>query len=195
MKSLFYWLLNFVLGIIIIIGFNGYIKEKNIFFLITVIIFVSLLILNIKKYNNEIANSRMIKNLDERYLKNNWQKIGNFQNSYLYVNENDKKISTNGREFEFKDLVSAELLEDENTYTNGYAIGGSGNSFYGASRQTKYCTKLQIKLVLNSITEPQTYITFLNKRTLKSGKKYRQAYDMAQKFLSTFKVITKNSSN
>ncbi len=54
-----------------------------------------------------------------------------------------KKISTNGREFEFKDLVSAELLEDENTYTNGYAIGGSGNSFYGASRQTKYCTKLQ----------------------------------------------------
>lgn len=171
MKSLFYWLLNFVLGIIIIIGFNGYIKEKNIFFLITAIIFVSLLILNIKKYNNEIANSRMIKNLDERYLKNNWQKIGNFQNSYLYVNENDKKISTNGREFEFKDLVSAELLEDENTYTNGYAIGGSGNSFYGASRQTKYCTKLQIKLVLNSITEPQTYITFLNKRTLKSGKK------------------------
>lgn len=195
MKSLFYWLLNFVLGIIIIIGFNGYIKEKNIFFLITAIIFVSLLILNIKKYNNEIANSRMIKNLDERYLKNNWQKIGNFQNSYLYVNENDKKISTNGREFEFKDLVSAELLEDENTYTNGYAIGGSGNSFYGASRQTKYCTKLQIKLVLNSITEPQTYITFLNKRTLKSGKKYRQAYDMAQEFLSTFKVITKNSSN
>ena len=80
MKSLFYWLLNFVLGIIIIIGFNGYIKEKNIFFLITAIIFVSLLILNIKKYNNEIANSRMIKNLDERYLKNNWQKIGNFQN-------------------------------------------------------------------------------------------------------------------
>ena len=69
MKSLFYWLLNFVLGIIIIIGFNGYIKEKNIFFLITAIIFVSLLILNIKKYNNEIANSRMIKNLDERYLK------------------------------------------------------------------------------------------------------------------------------
>ena len=66
MKSLFYWLLNFVLGIIIIIGFNGYIKEKNIFFLITAIIFVSLLILNIKKYNNEIANSRMIKNLDER---------------------------------------------------------------------------------------------------------------------------------
>ena len=66
MKSLFYWLLNFVLGIIIIIGFNGYIKEKNIFFLITAIIFVSLLILNIKKYNNEIANSRMIKNLDDR---------------------------------------------------------------------------------------------------------------------------------
>lgn len=63
------------------------------------------------------------------------------------------------------------------------------------SSQTKYCTKLQIKLVLNSIAEPQIYITFLNKRTWKSGKKYKQAYDMAQKFLSTFQVITKKNND
>ncbi len=195
MKNLFYWLLNIVLGIIIIICFSGSIAEKSSGFLIATIIFVGLLILNIKKHNNKIANSPMIKELDEKYLNNNWQKIGHFQNSYLYVNEKDKKVSTNGKEFDFKDLVSAELLEDEKAYTNSYARKGIGNSLYGTSSQTKYCTKLQIKLVLNSIAEPQTYITFLNKRTWKSGKKYKQAYDMAQKFLSTFQVITKKNND
>lgn len=131
MKNLFYWLLNIVLGIIIMICFSGSIAEKSSGFLIATIIFVGLLILNIKKHNNKIANSPMIKELDEKYLNNNWQKIGHFQNSYLYVNEKDKKISTNGKEFDFKDLVSAKLLEDEKAYTNSYARKGIGNSLYG----------------------------------------------------------------
>lgn len=92
MKNLFYWLLNIVLGIIIIICFSGSIAEKSSGFLIATIIFVGLLILNIKKHNNKIANSPMIKELDEKYLNNNWQKIGHFQNSYLYVNEKIKKL-------------------------------------------------------------------------------------------------------
>lgn len=195
MKNLFYWLLNIVLGIIIIICISGSIAEKNVGFVIATIIFVALLILNIKKHNYKIANSPIIKELDNKYLNTDWQKIGNYQDAYLYVNEKEKKISTNGKEFNFKDLVSAEILEDEKAYTNSYAKKGIGNSFYGSSSQTKYCTKLQLKLVLNSIAEPETYITFINKLTWKSSKKYKQAYNIAQKFLSTFQVITKKNND
>lgn len=194
MKKLGYILVNVILGIVIIFCISGTIAEKSGGFLGATIIFVVLLILNIKKHNNKISNSPMIKELDKKYISNDWQKIGHFENAYLYINEKSKKISTNGKEFDFKDLVSAEIIEDEKNYTNSYAKKGIGNSYYGSSSQTEFCTKLQIKLILNSIAEPQEYITFLNKRTWKSRKRYKQAYEMSQKFLSTLQVIVKNNS-
>jgi len=51
---------------------------------------------------------------------------------------------------------------------------------------------LQIKVVLNSISSPQEYITFITKKTNKNNKKYKNAYEVAQKFISTLQVIIKN---
>lgn len=103
----------------------------------------------------------------------------------------------NNHEYNFKDIISAELVEDEKEYTNSYARQSalSSKSFYGSSSTTKFCTKLQIKIVINSMTNPQEYITFINKRTWKSRRKYKDAYNMAQKFISTLQVIISNNKS
>ena len=196
MKKLGNVLINIVLVIAFIITCAGIFAEKSVGFGIATMVVVILFILNLKK-NRNVVDSKEVKELDNKYTSNNWQKVGSFDNAYLYINENDKKVLINNHEYNFKDIISADLMEDEKEYTNSYARKSalSNKSFYGSSSTTKFCTKLQIKIVLNSMTNPQEYITFINKRTWKSRKKYKNAYDMAQKFLSTLQVIIKNNKD
>lgn len=196
MKKLGYWIINIILVLAFIITCAGTFAEKSIGFGIATIIVAILFVWNIKK-NNKVFDSKEIKELDIKYASSGWQKIGSYDNAYLYVNENDKKILVNNHEYNFKDVISAELIEDEKEYTNSYARQSalSNKSFYGSSSTTKFCTKMQLKIVLNSMTSPQEYITFINKRTWKTRKKYKEAYDIAQKFLSTLQVIINNNKN
>lgn len=189
MNKIGYWLVNVLLVLVFIFTCAGAIAEQNIGFGIACIVTVVLFFLNIKRHNkNFISGGKTAKTMDNKY--STWKKIGSYGNAYLYVNEDTKKIATNGAEYDFKDIVSAEILEDEKQYGASVTTKGIGRSLVTSSGTTDYCTKLQIKVVLNSITNSQEYITFLNKgKTWKSTKKYKQAYDMAQKFLSTLQVI------
>lgn len=196
MKKLGYWIINIILVLAFIITCAGTFAEKSIGFGIATIIIAILFVLNIKK-NNNVVDSKEIKELDIKYMNSGWQKIGSYDSAYLYVNEKDKKVLINNHEYNFKDVISAELMEDEKEYTNSYARQSalSSKSFYGSSSTTKFCTKMQLKIVLNSMTSPQEYITFISKRTWKTRKKYKEAYDMAQKFLSTLQVIISNNKS
>lgn len=196
MKKLGYWIINIILVLAFIITCAGTFAEKSIGFGIATIIIAILFVLNIKK-NNNVVDSKEIKELDSKYMNSGWQKIGSYDSAYLYVNEKDKKVLINNHEYNFKDVISAELMEDEKEYINSYARQSalSSKSFYGSSSTTKFCTKLQIKIVINSVSNSQEYITFINKRTWKSRKKYKDAYDMAQKFISTLQVIISNNKS
>lgn len=196
MKKIGNMLINIILVIAFIITCAGTFAEKSVGFGIATIVVVVLFILNIRK-GNKVVDSKKIKELDNRYATSNWQKVGSYDNAYLYINENDKKVLINNHEYNFKDIISAELVEDEKEYTNSYARQSalSSKSFYGSSSTTKFCTKLQIKIVINSMTNPQEYITFINKRTWKSRRKYKDAYNMAQKFISTLQVIISNNKS
>ena len=196
MKKIGNILINIILVIAFMITCAGTFAEKSVGFGIATIIVVVLFILNIRKYN-KVVDSKKIKELDNRYATSNWQKVGSYDNAYLYINENDKKVLINNHEYNFKDIISAEFVEDEKEYTNSYTRQSalSSKSFYGSSSTTKFCTKLQIKIVINSMTNPQEYITFINKRTWKSRRKYKDAYNMAQKFISTLQVIISNNKS
>lgn len=196
MKKIGNMLINIILVIAFIITCAGTFAEKSVGFGIATIVVIVLFILNIRK-GNKVVDSKEIKELDNRYATSNWQKVGSYDNAYLYINENDKKVLINNHEYNFKDIISAELVEDEKKYTNSYARQSalSSKSFYGSSSTTKFCTKLQIKIVINSMTNPQEYITFINKRTWKSRRKYKDAYNMAQKFISTLQVIISSNKS
>lgn len=189
MNKIGYWLVNALLVLVFIFTCAGTFAEQNVGFGIACLVTVVLFFLNIKRHNkNFISGGKTAKTMDNKY--STWKKIGSYAEAYLYVNEDAKKIAINGSEYNFKDIVSVELLEDEKQYTGSVTTKGIGRSLVTSSGTTDYCTKLQIKVVLNSITNSQEYITFLNKgKTWKSGKKYKIAYDMAQKFLSTLQVI------
>lgn len=194
MKKIGNVLINIVLVIAFIITCAGTFAEKSVGFGIATVIVVVLFILNLRK-NNKVVDSIEVKNLDAKYMNSGWQKIGSYDNAYLYVNENDKKVLINNHEYNFKDIISAELMEDEKeqTYTATTQNAIFKRSYSSGSRTYHYCSKMQIKIVINSMTSPQEYITFINKKTNKNSSKYKSAYDIAQKFISTLQVIIKKN--
>lgn len=189
---------NILIDIILVLAFiitcAGTFAEKSVGFGIATIIIIVLFILNLKK-GNQVVDSKEVKDLDAKYTNSSWQKIGSYENAYLYINENDKKVLINNHEYNFKDIISAEIMENEKeqTYTATTQNAIFTRSYSSGSRTYHYCSKLQVKIVLNSITSPQEYITFISKKINKNSSKYKSAYDMAQKFISTLQVIIKNN--
>jgi len=196
MKKIGYWLTNILLTIIFIFTCAGTIAEKSVGFGIATLVIVVLFILNIKKHN-KVVDSKEVKELDIKYSNNNWQKIGSYGNAYLYINEIEKKVLINNNEYHFKDIISADIVENnkDKTYTATTQNAVFKRSYSSGSMTFNYCTNLQIKIVLNSISNPQEFITFIDKKTNKNNKKYKDAYEMSQKFLSVFQIITKNNKN
>lgn len=193
MKKIGYWLINIFLILIFIFTCAGTIAEKSVGFGIVTIIVVILFVLNIKKHN-KVADSKEVKELDIRYENSDWKKIGSYGEAYLYVNEKAKKININDNEYGFKDIISAEIVENskDRTYTATTQNAIFKRSYSSGSITYNYCTALQIKIILNSICKPQEFITFINKKTNKNSKKYKNAYELAQKFTSTLQVIINN---
>lgn len=193
MKKIGYWLINIFLILIFIFTCAGTIAEKSVGFGIVTIIVVILFVLNIKKHN-KVADSKEVKELDIRYANSDWKKIGSYGEAYLYVNEKAKKININDNEYGFKDIISAEIVENskDRTYTATTQNAIFKRSYSSGSITYNYCTALQIKIILNSICKPQEFITFINKKTNKNSKKYKNAYELAQKFTSTLQVIINN---
>lgn len=90
MKKIGNMLINIILVIAFIITCAGTFAEKSVGFGIATIVVVVLFILNIRK-GNKVVDSKKIKELDNRYATSNWQKVGSYDNAYLYINEMIRK--------------------------------------------------------------------------------------------------------
>lgn len=122
MKKIGYWLVNALLVLIFIFTCAGAIAEQSAGFGIACVITVILFILNIKRHRkNFISGGKNAKVLDQKY--NSWKKIESYGETTLYVNEDAKKVAINGTEYNFKDIVSAELLENEKQFRLKFQMG------------------------------------------------------------------------
>lgn len=113
--------------------------------------------------------------------------------------------------FDFSDLLSYELLEDDSLVTSGGVgqaliggaigtlanpiVGGLGaiaGGLTGKRTQKKQIESLYIKATVNSLSAPCILIPLIQKPTKTSSKEYQTAFTTAQQILSTFDVITHN---
>lgn len=106
--------------------------------------------------------------------------------------------------FNFSDLISYELIEDDSVVTSGGVgqalIGGALFGGFGAvaggitgkRTQKKKVESLCIKATLNSFDCPCVLIPLLSKPTKINSSEYKRAFDEAHHILSAFDVITHN---
>lgn len=119
-----------------------------------------------------------------------------------------KGIAKAGRtipEYRFDQLISFELLEDDEAVTSGGVgralVGGALFGGFGAvaggvtaKRKTKKVVNtLTVKLTINDFQTPCIMIPLLVKPIKVKSKEYEAAYNIAQKLLSLLDVITHNA--
>ncbi|KPI46581.1 hypothetical protein KW95_18500 [Clostridioides difficile] len=132
------------------------------------------------------------------------KKIG----TYLEIDEPQKKFLIPNKfgklaqeVLSFNDVIDYELLEDGETLikgglgralTGGLLFGGVGAVVGGVTgkKETKaIINSLKIKITLNNLNMPATYIDLINSATKKTSFVYKTNYNIAQEILSTFSVI------
>ncbi|WP_342512300.1 SHOCT domain-containing protein [Sporosarcina sp. FSL K6-1522] len=102
--------------------------------------------------------------------------------------------------YKYDDIVSYELLEDDEVVTSGglgrAAIGGmlfgGAGAVVGAvtGRKNKgVCNSLGIKLTLNNMSQPVVYIPFILTKTKTDSDAYKAAASQAQECLSVLQLI------
>lgn len=162
---------------------------------------------NIKQMKPEEIKTMIDINNDKLNKFNPTQKIEN----YFYIDENTKQwgipqTSILGKIkdikiYKYTDIINFELLEDGNSITKGgtgRAIAGGllfGNTgaivggVTGNRKSKLTCSKLQIKITLNDLSNPAVYINFIETEFKKDGIVYKEAYNSAQKVLSLLQII------
>ena len=133
---------------------------------------------------------------------------------YLEINTANKTWSIPGifggtGMIPYSAILDYELLEDGTSVTKGGAsigraiVGGAVfgpvgliiGGVTGKRKQKNFCTTMQIKMTLNSISSPTRYIKFITSKTKKSGATYKTACKNAQEVLSLLNVITSDQTN
>lgn len=106
--------------------------------------------------------------------------------------------------YEFKDLLTFELLEDNSQVASGglgralaggFLFGGVGAIAGGvtSNRKTKKVVEsMIIKINVNDIDNPLIMIPLITKSTKTKSKEYEQAFNMAQRLLTTLNTIANN---
>lgn len=106
--------------------------------------------------------------------------------------------------FDFDDLVSYELLEDDAIVTSGgvgqaliggLIAGGAGliaGGITGKRVQKKRIESLGIRITINNFLFPCILIPLITKSIKTNSKEYQIAFDEAQKILSVLEVIAHN---
>ncbi len=162
---------------------------------------------------NKIVNSKTNDDILENKLKekNYIKMIDNF-----YVNEVDNKLKINNNIYDFKEIKNVELIEDGNisTITTGKKKASLGKSLVGGallggvgaiagagsgkinskSIETKYCTNLTIKIDTSKLTMPCEFIKLITYKTDKESLKYKNAFEDAQKCISTIKLLLEKNN-
>ncbi|MEK7001074.1 SHOCT domain-containing protein [Clostridioides difficile] len=134
---------------------------------------------------------------------------------YLLVDENKKQLiisdkisnlNKNKRVYDFREIISFELLEDDETIVKsglGGAIGGGllfgetgaiAGSILGKKKIKTYVNSLKIKITINNIKNSTKYIYLINSKTSTNSSLYKESYNYAQEILSTLSIITSSES-
>ena len=135
--------------------------------------------------------------------------------SFLEIDENKKEwLIPDGlfggkkhpKIYNFTDIIDFELLEDGSSITKGglgralaggFLFGGVGavvGGVTGGKRSKAFCDSLKIKITLNSIATPTTYIDFIKTSTKKSSFVYKTNFTLAQECLSVLQLMCSGSS-
>ncbi len=107
--------------------------------------------------------------------------------------------------YNFDDISSFELLEDNNIVTSGglgtslaatfltssYAAGAAG-AIVGKKTSKKEINMMTIKLNMNNVNNAYVMIPIITKKTNTNSKEYREAYNLAQQILSTLNAMLNN---
>ena len=137
------------------------------------------------------------------------KKVGNF----IYFNDESKKFAIpkvglgstiqDLKIYKYSDILDYELLEEGSSISKGgvgralvgAALFGSVGAIVGGStghKQQGTCSKLQIKITMNSMDTPTVYINFIESETKKNGMIYKQLYAQAQEVLSLLNIIVQS---
>lgn len=107
--------------------------------------------------------------------------------------------------YNFDDINSFELLEDNNIVTSGglgtslaatfltgsYAAGAAG-AVFGKKTSKKEINMMTIKLNMNNVNNAYVMIPIIAKKTKTDSKEYKEAYNLAQQILSTLNAMLNN---
>ncbi len=113
--------------------------------------------------------------------------------------------SGNGKIYSFSDIVSYELLEDENAIvkskaglgsaaTLGVAFGATG-AIVGALTSTQtsktklICDSLKVQIGVNDLKNPVIFINLINFQVYKKSMRYKQKFKEAQEIISILKIM------
>ena len=131
---------------------------------------------------------------------NNQQNYNKITDNFI-LNETENKIIINGKIYEFSEIISAELKEDEVGSNVISGIGNSHNSYntlYGIGINKKMISRLTLEIKTNNINNPFISISFLKTKIRigydKNSKKYNEAYQKAQHCLSVLELIIKDNN-
>lgn len=130
---------------------------------------------------------------------------------YFYLDQNQNKFAipilteitrtVKGMNiYNCEDIIDFELIEDGDSISKGGVgraliggalFGGVGAIVGGSTghKQKKTCTKLQIKITMNSIDKPTVYIDLVNTELKRNTMLFRMAETQAQEIMSLLNVI------
>lgn len=131
------------------------------------------------------------------FIKNNKNDIGENYNKLtdnLYINYDEKKVIIENNVFNFSDILGVKLVENGTENIIGTKLP-SAYSYVGVGTNTKLINKLNVEIKTNDIRRPFFSVPFL--KTIigvdKNSRKYKKAYEQAQKSVSILEIIIKNN--
>ena len=106
---------------------------------------------------------------------------------YPFFKKGEKK---NTDWFSFDDLVSYELIQNDDVVVTGGVGKAVVGGVTGKKKQSKKVNYLAIRITLNSFDFPCCFIYLIEKPTKSNSKEYKKVIENAQLILSTLDLIT-----
>lgn len=218
---------NYVFLFMALMGIYGFITTLSIFHLVMGIVFsllswpfVAQLVTGKPPKKLRETQSEYEKRLEQRALEiAEQQKWTTVSKKILEINPTDNRAKLCGRVYDFKDIISCDLVNESGeeivTQTTGVnkrkvslgkaLIGGAvfglaGAIIGGAAGKTKVnqksvttsspiCSKLQIIVTVTDLESPVVYLNFISKNVYKNSNEYNKAFESATKVMATLQGI------
>lgn len=216
-----------------LIGIWGFITTLSIFYLVMGIVF-SLLSWPFvaefvtgkppKKWRE--TQSEYEKRLEQRAIEiAEQQKWTTVLKKILEINPTDNRVKLCGRAYDFKDIISCDLINESAeqivTQTTGVnrrkvslgkaligvaVFGPTGAIIGGLAGKTKVnqksvttsspiCSKLQIIVTVTDFKSPVVHLNFINSNVYKNSNEYNKAFESATKVMATIQGIINKNNN